>query len=233
MKPTTRRDSGFTLVEVIAALVIVSTVMVYALAAIGNATDKVLDTVNRRKMSYLMQIVMADVEIGRLSPDEETERFEEGYVGTFEGFGSIDDPDEYANYEYVVEVLRDEVVVGGNEDEFKEAGFTEGADGTLIGEPVSNDVGYGELFGEGGVPEDGQLKRVVVIMIRRMDDDDSKAMRVMTYLPYPGEEERQITPGGVLGGLGGPGAAGAGGAGGAGDGAEAIGVGSRGADGGR
>lgn len=203
-------QKGVTLVEAIISLVIVATAIIPAMTALGGASDNVLRTKNRRIMRYLAQMVLADIEIGKISPDEEEEHWEEGQTMSFEGYGSRDDPDEYADYEVLVEVFRETPIIGGGE-ELEDQGFETTEEGQLLGRPVSNDFLAG---GEEELPE-GQMKRVVIIAIRLVGEDvaDDRTLRLMTYLPMPGEEEQQVGGPEGLGGAGAapaePGAAGA------------------------
>ena len=163
-----------------------------------------MDTVAQRKMRHLMQIIIADVEIGRLSQSEdEEERYEEGSRGTFEGFASEDKPNEYDDFEWSIDVLREEMIVGGDdEDALEEAGFERDSSGRLIGRPVSNDLFRNE---EEEGPPPGQMKRLVVVTVRMIseDADNDRSYSMMTYLPSPDEELRQIAGGEAAPGEGG------------------------------
>jgi hypothetical protein len=126
--------------------------------------------------------------------------------GTFEGFGSEDDPDEYAGYEWVIEVHREMVVTGGGEN-LEDQGFEYGEGSMPMGRPITNDN-----FGDDEEEEpEGQIKRVVVIAIRRVGEDaaDDRTLRIMTFLPNPGEEEQDLSGGGAAGPGGAGGTAGA------------------------
>ena len=205
------------LMEVMVALMIMAVAVIPLLASLGSATDSVINTVRRRKMRYLAQIIIADVEIGKTSPDQEEEPYEEGTRESCETWASEEDPQEYSRFEYVVEALRDEMITpgGGGQDEeaMLDAGFEPTSSGGWT-RPVSNDLG---LFGGAGEGEaagpEGPMKRLAVIAIRYVSDDPEEeiVLRIMTYLPYPGEEEQPAGGAGAPGsGLGGatPGAPG-------------------------
>ena len=209
-----RKERGITLVEAMVSLAIVAAAVIPAMTALGGATDNVIRTRDRRKLRYLSQILIADIERSQVKthPDEEGEGYEEGDSGTFEGYESSDRPGEYAAFEWVIEVLREVMVTGGGGD-LESFGFADAGEGPAIGRPVSNDLPLGE--GEEEAPPEGQVKRVLVVAIRRVgeDADDDRTLRIMTYLPSPGEEEQVAAAGAAGAGL--PGGAGPTGAGGA------------------
>lgn len=188
---------GFTLVEVVVALVIVASAFLPLMASLGSSAEKVLDATLHRKMRYLMQIQAADVEIQQIKPpgegedEEDAERYEEGSRGTFEAFASEDMPGEYDAFTWEVEIYREELICGGSDDPeaLEEAGFETGPSGEIIGRPVSNDP-----RDEGEEEPEGQMKRLMVLTVRceGEDADHDLAYRIMTYLPIPGEEDRQI-----------------------------------------
>ena len=214
MQPAPRaHQRGITLVEAVVSLVIVASAIIPAMTALGGASENVLKTKNRRIMRYLAQLVIADIELGKLHPEEEGERYEEGSSGTFEGFGSEDDPDEYAQYEYTVEVLREIPIVGASEEQLEDQGFESTESGQFLGRPVSNDF-LGSEEGEEEQPE-GQMKRLVIIAIKLVGEDavDDRTLRVMTYLPIPDEEEQGLDPAGAAGPGGEPSGSGSGAAG--------------------
>lgn len=209
-------EAGFTLVEVVASFLIVAGAMIPLLTSLGTSTEKVMDTVNQRKMRYLMQLVLADIELGKLSEEEE-ERYEEGTRDDFDGWASTERPDEYEGFEYVVEILREEVIVGGEDEEaLAEAGFQTDESGRIVGRPVTNDL-LEEQEEEGIEPPPGQIKRVLVLKVRRAgeDADDDIEYTIMTYLPQPDEESRELGAEGGEGAAPVPGAEGQPGAGGA------------------
>ena len=203
------RQRGFTLMEVIVALVIVAGGTIALLATLGSATESAMQSVDRRKIRYLAQIVLADVEVGKISPTAEEERYEEGTREAFAGWGSAAEPDEYASFEYEIEALRDELVTsaGADPEQMQDAGFQQNSDGTWS-RPVSNDsFGFGEE-GEEEPPPTGPMKRLAVIAIRKLTENPAHevVLRIMTYLPAPDEESQSLGPAGAAG-L--PGAAGA------------------------
>jgi prepilin-type N-terminal cleavage/methylation domain-containing protein len=207
-----RRDAGFTLIEVIVSLMIVATAALPILASLSEATTATIDTADMRKMRHLAQLILSDIELGALVPPgagiegEPAERYEEGSSDDFAGWASNGRPDEYAHFRYVVEVLREEVVVGGEDPQaLKDAGFGQDEEGRLIGRSVTNEVPGGE--DELPAPP-GQVKRLLVLAVERLGESaaDDMVLRVMTYLPVPGEEERVLggaaagIPGGAPGG---------------------------------
>lgn len=197
---------GFTLVEVVVSLVIVAGSMIPLLTVLGQAGEDVLETTDERKLRHLMQIILADVQLGPLGTDEEDEeRHEEGDHGDFTGFGAADDPQEYAGFEWSVDVFREEIVLGGADEEtLADAGFSTDRSGRMIGRPVSNDMTSG-AESESEVDPEGEIKRVLVLTVRKVGEtsDADRVLRIMTYLPNPGEEERELEGGGS-GGAGGP-----------------------------
>lgn len=222
--PPRASEQGLTLLEVVVSLMIAAYVVIHTMGAMGDAVDNVIVTRERRKMRYLAQIIMTRVELGKISPEEEWEPFEEGTSGSFEDWGSPHAPDEYARYEYRVDVLREVAVAGGmgpGGDPYADSpygGDPYGQDpyGAPQGRPVTNDP-MGGLFGEEEEEEqDAQLKRIVVLTLHRVsrDADDDRYLRLMTMLPVPGEEEQPLGSGagGAMGGA--PGGAGGEGGGG-------------------
>ncbi len=231
MSSAFRRDRGFTLIEVIVSLLIITGTATMVLTAMSGATSKAMDAMARRKLRYLSQLIMADIELGKLVPgEEEEERYEEGSSDDFSGWASDDRPDEYEHFRFVVEVLREEILVGAEDEEaLEDTGFSasasegEAGSGSLLGRPVSND----DLENEEDLEEPpGQRKRLLVLAVERLgeDADDDLTLRIVTYLPVPGEEEASLGggaeglpgagPGGgaAEAGAGGPGGGGAAGA---------------------
>jgi len=215
MEPTVTRQHGFTLVEVMVALVIVTGSMVSLLSVVGNATDDVIRTVRQRKLRYLMQLQLGDIETrASMESSEESEGlvYEEGMRGDFRDFASRDQPNEYDQYEWRIPVFRDEIVAGatGDDEELLEAGFVEDSQGRITGRPVTRDAYREAEGGEEEVgPPPGQVKRVLIFSVRFVGEsvDDDLEYAIMTYLPYPGEEEQQqATEGGEGTGPGGLGA---------------------------
>ncbi len=208
-------QAGFTLVEVVVSLVIVAGSMIPLLTILGQAGEDVLVTTEERKLRHLMQIILADVELGPLSEAEaEDEAHEEGESGDFSGFGSPDNPDEYADFEWTIDVLREEIVLGGaDEATLADAGFSTDSSGRMLGRPVSSDRGSIEED-EAATDPEGEIKRVLVVSVRMIGEstDTDRVLRVMTYLPNPGEEERDLSggTGGAEGGDRGGAAAGGG-----------------------
>jgi hypothetical protein len=181
------------------ALVIVTGSMVSLLSVVGNATDDVIRTVRQRKLRYLMQLQLGDIETrASMESSEESEGlvYEEGMRGDFRDFASRDQPNEYDQYEWRIPVFRDEIVAGatGDDEDLLEAGFVEDSQGRITGRPVTRDA-YREV--EGGEeevgPPPGQVKRVLIFSVRFVGEsvDDDLEYAIMTYLPYPGEEEQQ------------------------------------------
>ncbi|HMS16561.1 MAG TPA: type II secretion system protein [Planctomycetota bacterium] len=199
MGPTVTRQHGFTLVEVMVALVIVTGSMVSLLSVVGNATDDVIRTVRQRKLRYLMQLQLGDIETrASMESSEESEGlvYEEGMRGDFRDFASRDQPNEYDQYEWRIPVFRDEIVAGatGDDEELLEAGFVEDSQGRITGRPVTRDAYLEVEGGEEEVgPPPGQVKRVLIFSVRFVGEsvDDDLEYAIMTYLPYPGEEEQQ------------------------------------------
>ena len=193
---------GFSLVEVLVCVVILAFGSATVLTAVGSATEDVLDTVDQRKMRYLIQNLLGDIEKGKANPDdpEEEEFYEEGMQGHFEDLASDDDPEEFDGYEWYIPVFRDEVIIGApDEDTLLEMGFETDDEGKVTGRPVSNDYvdpGLGGLGEEGEAPMEppGQIKRILVFVVRRLGEsaDDDREFTVMTYLPYPDEENQQL-----------------------------------------
>ena len=200
------------------ALAIVAGSMVSLLTVVGSATDDVIRTVRQRKLRYLMQLQLGDILTrATVPPEEESElmMYEEGMHGDFRDFASPGQPEEYDNYVWTIPVLRDEIITGAplEADELIEAGFVEDSNGRITGRPVSRDM-YSDLEEEEFEMPEGQLKRVLVFTVRYQGEtaEDDLVYSIMTYLPYPGEEEPKS--GGEQGeGAGEPG----GGPGGAGD----------------
>jgi hypothetical protein len=220
-------ERGFTLVEVMASLVIIMGAAIPMLVTMGQITDDVIVTVEQRKMRYLIQNILGDLEKGKFLPESEEEvGYEEGMIGDFNDFASDFNPSEYQWFEWSIPVFRDEIIIGGADEEtLLEQGFERGENGSIQGRPVSSDPAYSQGLegteGEGATTPPGQIKRVLVFVVRRLGEvaEDDREFVLMTYLPYPGEEQQQL--GGEGGeGEGGPGeggAAGADGAAGAGD----------------
>ncbi len=211
------RRGGFTLVEVMVSLVIMAGAVTASLAAVGMASEDVIDTVDQRKMRYLIQNLLGDIEKGRALPDdlEAEEFYEEGMQGDFIDYASPDDPSEFDGYQWYIPVFRDEIIVGApDEDTLLDMGFVTDDGGNVTGRPVSNDFPPGEFGPEGeagstGPP--GQVKRVLVFVVRRLGEtaEEDREFTVMTYLPYPGEEDQTLGEGGEGGpggGAAGPGA---------------------------
>jgi|GEM_PF-4594354 prepilin-type N-terminal cleavage/methylation domain-containing protein len=198
-----RAQRGFTLVEVVVSLVIVAGSMIPLLTVLGQAGEDVLETTDERKLRHLMQIILAEVQLGPLgTDDEDDEPHEEGDHGDFSGFGSIDDPQEYAGFEWEIEVFREEIVLGGADDEtLADAGFSTDSSGRMMGRPISNDFTT-EAENESEVDPEGEIKRVLVLTVRKVGEtsDGDRVLRVMTYLPNPGEEERELSEEGGMGG---------------------------------
>jgi prepilin-type N-terminal cleavage/methylation domain-containing protein len=198
-----RAQRGFTLVEVVVSLVIVAGSMIPLLTVLGQAGEDVLETTDERKLRHLMQIILAEVQLGPLGTDEEdAEPHEEGDHGDFSGFGAIDDPQEYAGFEWDIEVFREEIVLGGADDEtLADAGFSTDSSGRMIGRPISNDFTT-EAENESEVDPEGEIKRVLVLTVRKVGEtsDGDRVLRIMTYLPNPGEEERELSGEGGQGG---------------------------------
>ncbi|NRA95383.1 MAG: prepilin-type N-terminal cleavage/methylation domain-containing protein [Planctomycetes bacterium] len=211
------RRGGFTLVEVMVSLVIMAGAVTASLAAVGMASEDVIDTVDQRKMRYLIQNLLGDIEKGRALPDdlEAEEFYEEGMQGDFIDYASPDDPSEFDGYQWYIPVFRDEVIAGApDEDTLLDMGFVTDDGGNVTGRPVSNDFPPGEfgLEGEAGsTGPPGQVKRVLVFVVRRLGEtaEEDREFTVMTYLPYPGEEDQTLGEGGE-GGEGGPGSGAAG-----------------------
>ena len=212
------RRGGFTLVEVMVSLVIMAGAVTASLAAVGMASEDVIDTVDQRKMRYLIQNLLGDIEKGKALPNdpEEEEFYEEGMQGDFLDYASPDDPSEFDGYQWYIPVFRDEIIVGApDEDTLLDMGFVTDDGGNVTGRPVSNDFPPGE-FGpegeEGSTEPPGQVKRVLVFVVRRLGEtaEEDREFTVMTYLPYPGEEEQTLGKG-AEGGAGGPGGEGGGG----------------------
>ncbi len=205
------RRGGFTLVEVMVSLAILAFAVSASLAAVGMASEDVIDTVEQRKMRYLIQNLLGDIEKGMINPDdpEEEEAYFESMTGTFENLASDYDPDEFRDYQWDIPVFREEVIVGApDEDSLLEMGYEVGENGAITGSPVSGDPEFEGMEGEGEQPP-GQIKRVLVFVIRRLGEtaEEDREFTIMTYLPLPGEEEQDL--GGEGGGEGGgPGAGG-------------------------
>jgi len=210
-----RRDEGFTLVEVMVSLMICTSVVIAALTIIGQATEDVIDTVEQRKMRYLVQNILGDVKKGPFIPNapEETreEFYEEGQSGDFNDFASSFDPNEYERFGWEIPVFRDEVIVGAPDDEtLQEMGFLRDENGNVSGRPVTNDPeqfepGAGGLGGENTEEiqaSPGQIKRVLVFNVVRYAEDeaDYRTFTVMIYLPHPDEEQQQLGEGAEGGG---------------------------------
>lgn len=211
MMRTTSR-SGFTLMEVLVSLAILAGALIPLMQVLGRATEDVYETVAQRRMRYLSQYIVGQIELGKLQPQNADEElpFEEGDVFYFEDeFRDVAEDGEYEGFKAVVEVFRDEVVCGfPDEDAMLDAGFSPNGDGSFT-RPVANDpvAMYGESganpFEMGGESR-GQIKRVLVVAIVREGEtaDQDRQLRIMTYLPHPDEEGGGPGPGSGLEGGG-------------------------------
>ena len=65
-RPATQR--GFSLVEVLASLAILAFATSGALVAVGSAADDVQNTIDQRKMRYLIQNLLGDIAKGKTLP---------------------------------------------------------------------------------------------------------------------------------------------------------------------
>jgi hypothetical protein len=184
------------------------------LTVVGNATDDVIRTVRQRKLRYLMQLQLGDLET-RASMETSIDSgglvYEEGMRGDFRDFESRDVPGEYDQYEWRIPVFRDEIIAGASADdeELLEAGFVEDSEGRITGRPVTRGT-YLDAEGseEAPGPPPGQVKRVLIFSVRFVGEsaDDDLEYAIMTFLPFPGEEEQSAGgegEGGAPGGLGG------------------------------
>lgn len=222
-RPAIRAQRGVSLVEVMVCLLILAFSLTGALVSIGSATEDVRDTVDQRKMRYLIQNLLGDIEKGKVMPDDpdEEEQYEEGMQGTFEALAHPDDEEEFQGYEWYIPVFRDEVIVGAPDEEtLLDMGFETDDSGNVTGRPVSRDFQGDPELGPEGQPQEppGQIKRILVFVVRRLGEtaEDDREFTIMTYLPYPDEENQQLGAegeGGEGGGNAGGGAEGGGGGG--------------------
>lgn len=225
------RESGFSLIEVLVSLAILAAAIIPLMAVLGRATEDVYETVNQRKLRYLSQWIVGDLEVGKLNPNDPDEElpYEEGTQRWFADMNLTEDEEEFEGFKFVVEALRDEVITGALDEETAlDAGFIPDGNGGFTravtnDEPSSQAEGgegaglFGGIGGE-GEPPPGQLKRVAVIAVIREGEtaEEDRVFRLMMYLPHPDEESQSLAGGeGGEGGAGGAGAAGEPGAAGA------------------
>ncbi|HYC76717.1 MAG TPA: type II secretion system protein [Planctomycetota bacterium] len=213
-----RNEGGFSLLEVLLSLAIVSIGTVYLLTTLGGVTDLAFTTKVNRQFRHLSQYQYGQTVIGKLHSDEE-DPFLDGQSGDFSDVGGW--ADEYAGYTWEIRV--DEVCVcGGGGTDLDEAGFVEDGSG-FPSRPYTDDVvraasgesgGFASMLGDAAPKPAGQFKKRITLFVRWAGEDaeHDRTFTLTTLVPSDDESKGELPPGGGEGG--GPGADGAAGDGG-------------------
>jgi prepilin-type N-terminal cleavage/methylation domain-containing protein len=223
-----RRDRGFTLLEVVVSLMIVSMAVVGLHSSLGGAVDKAMTTKVNRQLRHLAQFQYGQLVVGKLHPEEQ-DPFLDGQTGDFADVGGY--PEEYSRFTWELKV-EEYAVTGASTLDLEEAGFTDDGTGSYS-RPLTDDLvaatspeggggggGFGALMrGEAPRPE-GQFRRRITLRVHWAAEkaEDDRSLTLVTLVPVDGEGAGEL-PGGLAGG----GAADGAGAGAAGDGGAATG----------
>jgi len=207
-RPRSRED-GFTLLEVLVALAVISFAAVSFNVIVGGAMNRALVTKTNRQLRQLVEYQMGQISVGKLHPDEE-DPFPDGQSGAFDDVGGY--PEEYQAFSWTLQ--REEIpICGTNEDDLEKAGFRKEEGGTGLVRAQTDDILAGK--DEHLEKPEGQFKSRVTLTVRwsGRDADEDQLFSIVTYLPVNGEEEQQGGAGGAGGDPNAPGGpAGAGGA---------------------
>jgi prepilin-type N-terminal cleavage/methylation domain-containing protein len=193
------REAGFTILEVLVALLIVGIAITGFQTVTGGAYERAIVTKINRQMRHLVAYQMGQITVGKLHPEEE-DPFPDGQSGTFEDVGGY--PEEYQAFTWTIR--REEIpIVGSTEEDLEKAGFRKEPGGSGYSRPQTDDILSGA--DEHVEKPEGQFKSRVILTVRwhAENADEDREFSIETYLPVNGEEEE----GG--GGPGGPGTPGA------------------------
>ena len=215
---TARRDRGFSLIEVVVAMLIVALAVVSLHSSLGGAIDKAMTTKVNRQLRHLAQFQYGQIVVGKLHPEEQ-DPFLDGQTGGFEDVGGY--REEYDAYGWELKV-EEVAITGASNLDLEEAGFTDDGSGSYS-RPLTDDLvaatsgenaggaggGFGALLrGEAPRPE-GQFKRRVTLTLYRSapNADDDRSFTLVTLLPVDGEGGGDLPQGSIGDQPGGPGGA--------------------------
>ena len=216
-------QSGMTLLEVMVALVIVSTTALPLLVSLGDAHRRVARANIKRQMKQLMEYKLAHILLDRPAEDQEP-IYVDGVEGNFGEDFELADSDEKAygfddalyNYSYRIDSQEIDLgttggITGDEEDDEPNNNRRDADPG---GSPVPG-LG-GAQGGEQTEEELGQLRYIVTltVLFRNGNANFDQAMSVVTYVKHPHESEAMsgpdLGPGGAPGSGTGSGQAGVG-----------------------
>lgn len=191
-----------TLLEVMVALVIVSTTALPLLVSLGDAHRRVTRANIKRQMKQLLEYKLAHVLLDRPAEDKEP-IYVDGVEGNFGEDFEISDSEEKAyffdetlyNYSYRIDSQEIDLgssggVTGDEEDEDNSRNERESDPG---GSP------FGGIGGEGGEEAEeelGQLRYIVTltVLFRNGNANFDQAMTLVTYVKHPHESEAMTGP---------------------------------------
>lgn len=207
-------QSGMTLLEVMVALVIVSTTALPLLISLGDAHRRVTRTNIKRQMKQLMEYKLAHILLDRPAEDQEP-IYVDGAEGNFgEDFEAMDSDekryffdDSLYNYSYRIDSQEIDLgSAGGITGEEIDDAEDEPGERNPAGAPG---LGIGAAGGEDQEEEElGQLRYIVTLTVffRSGNANFDQAMSVVTYVKHPHESEAMsgpdLGPGGAASGLG-------------------------------
>ncbi len=217
MKTTksTNPQSGMTLLEVMVALIIVSTTALPLLVSLGDAHRRVTRANIKRQMKQLMEYKLSHILLDRPAEDKDP-IYVDGVEGNFGEDFELADSEEKAYffdeslYNYSYRIDSQEIDLGSS------GGITGDEEGdqdnsTRSRQDPAGDpgLGLGGAETEGQAEESqGQLRYIVTltVLFRSGNANFDQAMSVVTYVRHPHESEAMtgpdLGPGGG-GGLGG------------------------------
>jgi prepilin-type N-terminal cleavage/methylation domain-containing protein len=203
-----RSERGFTMVEVMVSLAIVSLAVVGLHAALATSAVYAQSAKVNRQLRHLAAFQYGQVLVGKIHPDEQ-DPFLDGQTGAFEDVGGY--REEYEAFDWRVE-SQEVALEGGMSDELLEAGFYDDGSGVMA-RPFTDDVAMGGAKGGGfasllqgeSVRPEGRYARRIKLVIRYTGADaaSDREFTMTTLVGIPDLDsggDGAPLPGGAAGG---------------------------------
>ncbi len=199
-------ESGFTLLEVAAALVVTSVAVIPILVTVGEARTDTVDARITRQMQYLLEFKLNEITKGVADPENTTWLRDGGEEGNFADFfaedPTFDTMDEFRREElapFFYRVLVTEKILPGlgstlSDEDIQARGYTQDPDGGWS--RAFQGLEYQEAMSESGGEEEPEepaghrrFEITVTAIYDAATEDARRRLSVRTLIPIPGEPE--------------------------------------------